>query len=169
MGPHSDSPRSPGCRDFNSLSHRLDQGSPTVMSRYFKISQGHPVSVCTECQTGSIRPPTIVPRQGIFHRWGMRPGSLPAPRFARQTRVMETTFYSRSCCSARPAVVVRISLFLTLQRNVVVNFVADTSDLDRCKFRARVRLDSAGASGGVEVSHSGRGGHCPRSSSGTLL
>jgi hypothetical protein len=45
MGVHSDSPRSPGCGDFNNIRHRLDQGSATVMPRYFKISQGHPVSV----------------------------------------------------------------------------------------------------------------------------
>jgi hypothetical protein len=30
MGTHSDSPRSPGCGDFNNVSHRLDQGPPTV-------------------------------------------------------------------------------------------------------------------------------------------
>jgi hypothetical protein len=33
----------------------------------------------------------------------------------------------------------------------VVVFSVDTSDLDRCKFRARVRLDSTGASRGAEV------------------
>ena len=29
------------------------------------------MSVCTGRQAGSIRPPMIVPSQGIFHRWDM--------------------------------------------------------------------------------------------------
>jgi hypothetical protein len=57
LGDHSDSPRSPWCGDFNRVSHRLDQGPPTTIVRYFKISQGHPVSVHPERKTCSIRPP----------------------------------------------------------------------------------------------------------------
>jgi hypothetical protein len=109
------------------------------------------VSVCAERQACSTRPPTIVPRQGIFHRWGMRPGSVPVPHLARQTRVVETTFYPRSCNFARPAVVVRFSLFLTRQRSAAVAFTTETRDLDRCKFRAGVQIDSASTSHGEEV------------------
>jgi hypothetical protein len=116
-----------------------------------RSSQGHPVSVRAERKVCSIIPPTISPMQGIFHRRGMRPGSLPAARLARKTRAVETTFYPRSCSFERPAVVGRFSLFLTRQRRVSVVFATDTSDLDRCKFRAQVRLDSSSVSRGAEV------------------
>ncbi len=33
LGAHSDSPRSPGCGDFNGISHRLDQGPQPGMPR----------------------------------------------------------------------------------------------------------------------------------------
>ena len=92
LGAHSNSPRSPGCGDFNSVSHRLDQGPPKAMPRHFEVSQGHLVSFSDERQACSIGPPTIVPGQCILHRWGMRSGSLPTRRLARQTRAVETTF-----------------------------------------------------------------------------
>jgi len=50
LGAHSDSPRSSGCGDFNSVSLRQDQGPPTAMPRDFEISQGHPLSVREERQ-----------------------------------------------------------------------------------------------------------------------
>jgi hypothetical protein len=62
-GDHSHSFRSPGCGDFNSISHRMDQGPQTAMPRHFEISQGHPVSFRAERQACSIGSPTIVPSQ----------------------------------------------------------------------------------------------------------
>ena len=71
LGTHSDSPRSPGCGDFNGINHRLDQGPPPVMPRDFEICQGHPMSVSQGSQACSIGSTTFIPRQGIFYRWDM--------------------------------------------------------------------------------------------------
>ena len=146
LGVHSDSSRSPWCGNFNGISRRLDQGPPPVMPRDCKVCQGHPVPVGQGCQTCSIGFTTFIPRQGIFYRRGVRSGALPPPRFARQTRAVEATLHPRSSSFVGPAVVGRISIFLARQRCAAVAFSTDTSDLDRCKFRARVRIDSAGAS-----------------------
>ncbi len=121
------------------------------MPRHFEMSQGHRVSVRSERQVGPIGSPTIVPRQGIFLWWVMRPDTVPVPHLARQTRDVETTFYPRSYIITSPAVVVRFSLLLDRQRSATVAFFTDSSDLDRCKFRARVRIDSASTSRGAKV------------------
>jgi hypothetical protein len=97
MGAHSDSPRSPGRRDFNGVCHRLDQGPPPAIPRDFEIGQGHSVPVGKEHQACSIGSSTIIPGQGIVHRGGMRPSSLPPPRLVRQTRAVEATLHPRSC------------------------------------------------------------------------
>jgi hypothetical protein len=60
------------------------------------------------------------------------------------------SLHPRSCNFTRSAVVVRISLLHTRQRCAAVAFSTNSSNLDGREFRARVRIDSAGASSGAK-------------------